>query len=75
VRRVQRLDLVGSLDVLAADVEVVLLTQLAADFADGGAHAAGVIFVAKIKEGLGNKRSLVRAGARPDGGFERCHGE
>ena len=58
LRRVQRLDLVGGLDALAADDEVVLAAQLAADFRDGGAHAARVFFVAEIEKGLGDKWSV-----------------
>jgi hypothetical protein len=42
---------------------------LGADFGDGGAHAAGVFFVAEIIKGLGDKWALMQACARPDGGF------
>ena len=73
-RWVQRLDLVGGLDALAADDEVVLASKLAANFGDSGAHAARVFFIAKIEKWLGDKWSGMQACARPDGGFERCHG-
>src|SRR5579862_675067 len=69
LRRVQRLDLLGSLDAFAADDEVVLASQLGADFGDGGAHAARVLFVAEIIKGLGDEWAGVQARARPDGRF------
>jgi hypothetical protein len=69
LRRVQRLDLFSSPDALAADDEVILASELAADFGDGGAHATGILFVAEIVEGLGDKWSLMDGRARPDGGF------
>ena len=69
LRRIQRLDLVGGLDALAADDEVIFAAQLAANFGDGGAHAARVLFVAEIEKRLGHKRSWMQARARPDGGF------
>ncbi len=69
LRRIQRLDFVGGLDALAADDEVVLASELAADFGDGGAHAAGVLFVAEIVKWLGDEWSRMQIGARPDGGF------
>jgi len=47
---------------------------LAADFRDGGAHAARVLFIAKIEKWLSDKWTGMHTGARPDGGFERCHG-
>jgi hypothetical protein len=47
---------------------------LGADLGDCGTHAAGVLFVAEIKKWLGNKWTGMQACARPDGGFERCHG-
>ena len=74
LRRVQGLDLVGGLDALAADDQVILAAELAADFRDGGAHAAGILFVAEIIEGLGDEWSLMQGRSRPDGGFKRCHG-
>src|SRR5579862_2480761 len=55
LRRIQRLDLVSRLDALAADDEVILAAKLSTDFGDGGAHAAGVFFVAEIIEGLGDE--------------------
>ncbi len=69
LRRVQRLDLVGGFDALAADDEVILAAELGADFGDGGTHLAGVLFVAEIVEGLGDEWALMKTGARPDGGF------
>ena len=57
LRRVQRLDLVGCLDALAADDEVILAAQLAAHFRDRGAHAARIVLVAEIIKGLGDERS------------------
>jgi hypothetical protein len=61
--------------VLAADDEVVLSAKLTADFRDRGAHAAGVLFIAKIEKGLGYKWSGMQAHARwPDGGLKYCHG-
>ena len=46
LRGIQGLDLVGGLDALAADDEVILAAELSADSLDGGAHLAGVVFVA-----------------------------
>ncbi len=69
LRRVQRLDLVGGLDALAADDEVILASELPADFGDGGAHAASILFVAEIVKRLGDEWSLMQGRARPDGGF------
>jgi hypothetical protein len=73
LRGIQRLDLFGSLDALAADDEVILAAELAANALDGGAHLAGVVFVAEIVKGLVDKRALMGRGARPDGGFQGCH--
>src|SRR5215469_3022712 len=67
--RVQRGDLVGGLDALAANDEVILAAKLAANFGDRGAHATGVFFIAEIEKGLGHKRSGMQRGAWPDGGF------
>jgi hypothetical protein len=50
LRRVQRFDLVRGLDALAADDEVILAAKLSANTFDGGAHFAGVVFVAEIVE-------------------------
>ena len=74
LRRVQGLDLVGGFDALAANDEVVFASKLGANFSDRGAHAARVLFIAKIKKWLSNKWTGMQACARPDGGFERCHG-
>ncbi len=74
-RGVQGLDLVGGFDALAADDEVILAAKLAAHSLDGGAHLAGVLFVAKIEEGLVDEWALMGGCcARPDGGFGDCHG-
>ena len=59
LRRIQRLDLVGSLDALAADDEVILAAKLAADALDGSAHLAGVVFLAEVEEGLVGERALM----------------
>jgi hypothetical protein len=59
---------------LAADDEVILAAELAANAFDRGAHLAGVIFVAEIVKGLVDKGTLMGRGARPDGGFGDCHG-
>jgi hypothetical protein len=61
LRRVQRLDLVGSPDALAADDRGRTRGPAGADFGDGGAHAAGVFFVAKIVKRLSNKWALMQA--------------
>jgi len=68
-RGVQGLDLVGSFDALAADDEVILAAELAANSFDSGAHLARVVFVAEIVKGLVDKRALMGGRARPDGGF------
>jgi hypothetical protein len=74
-RRIQRLDLVSRLNTLAADDEVILAAELSANALDGGAHLAGVFFLVEIVEGLVDEWSLMRGSARPDGGFEGCHGD
>src|SRR5208282_802685 len=48
LRGIQRLDLVGGLDALDADDEVILPSQLSAHAFDGGPHLACVVFVAEI---------------------------
>jgi hypothetical protein len=73
-RGIQRLDFVGGLDALAADDEVIFAAELAADALDGGAHIARVFFAAEIVKRLVDERALVSGCARPDGGFEGCHG-
>ena len=63
-------DLVGGADALAADDQVVLMTQLAADFGDGRAHAARVLFVAEVKKRFADKWSGMQVWTRrPDGCF------
>ncbi len=69
LRRVQRLDLVGCLDALAADDEVILVAQLSANLGDRGAHAARVVFVAKIKERLSHKCTLMQGSSAAGRGF------
>ncbi len=66
---IQGLDLVGGLDALASDDEVILTAKLSADALDGGAHFAGVVFLAEIEKGLVDEGALMGRGARPDGGF------
>src|ERR1700676_1162130 len=73
-RGIQRIDLVVSLDALAADDECILAAEVSADAFDGSAHLAGVFFLAEIVKGLVDEWSLVGRCARPDGGFEGCHG-
>jgi hypothetical protein len=68
--RVQRFYFVRSPDALASDDEVVLAAKLSAHFGDGGAHAARVLFIAKIKKGLTDEWSGMQARTRwSDGGF------
>src|SRR5438477_931891 len=50
------------------------MPKLATNFGYSGTHAARVLFAAKIKKWLSDKWSLMQARARPDGGFQRCHG-
>ncbi len=59
LRRIQGFDLVGGLDALASDDEVVLAAELATDSLDGGAHLAGVVFMAEVVEGLVDEGALV----------------
>ena len=73
LRRVQRFDLVGSLEPLAADDEVILVAQLSAHLGDGCTHAARILFIAEIEKGLGNKRTLMQRRARPYGRFSNRH--
>ena len=58
-RGIQRLDLVGGLDALAADDEVILAAELSADAFDGGAHFPRVVFVAEVVERLVDEGALM----------------
>ena len=68
-----RPDLVGRLDALAADDQIVLAAELSAHFFDGGAHLAHVLFAAEINKRLSDKRSLVEINARAWRSFEGRH--
>ena len=75
LRGIQRLDLVCGLDALAADDQIVFAAQLSANLGDGGAHVAGIFFVAEIEKRLGNEWGFVKISARwPDRSFGDCHG-
>src|SRR5579862_1132529 len=65
-RRIQRLDLVGSLDPLPADDQVILAAKLSAHSFDGSAHLARILFVAKIKKWLIDERALMGGCPWPD---------
>jgi hypothetical protein len=49
----------AGLDALAADDEVILAAELSAHAFDGGAHLAGVVFVAKIVKRFVDERALM----------------
>ena len=53
-------NLVGGLDALAADDQVVLAAQLATHFLDGGAHLAHVLFFGEIDECFIFERAFVQ---------------
>ncbi len=53
------LDLVRGLDALAADDEVILASELGAHFFDGGAHLAGIFFLAEINQRLVDERAFM----------------
>jgi hypothetical protein len=70
LRGIQGLDFVGGLDALAADDQVILAPELAADSLDGGAHLAGVVFFREIEKRLVDEGALVgRCARRPDREF------
>jgi hypothetical protein len=73
LRGIQRLDLVGGLDALAADDQVVFAAQFGADFLDGRAHGASVLFLAEIGKGFIRERGVGHAGG--DGRFHGSHKE
>ena len=66
-------DLVGGLDALAADDQVVLAAQLSAHFFDGGAHLAHVVFFGEIDERLILERAFVQADLQTRRGFHGGH--
>jgi hypothetical protein len=66
-------DLVGGLEALAADDQVVLAAELSADFLDGGAHLAHVVFFAEIDKRLILERTFVQADLQTRRGFHGCH--
>ena len=53
------LDLVRGLDALAADDEVILASELGAHFLNGGAHLAGVFFLAEINQRLVHEQAFM----------------
>ena len=75
--RVQRFDLAGGADALAADHQVVLAPQLRPHFLDGVAHGADVVVVAEIGQRLVAERALGRLDLRRRGGqnLGSSHGE
>ena len=66
-------DLLGGPDVLAADDQVVFAAQLRADFFDGVAHLAGVVFAAEINGWLVDERAFVQTDLQARGSFHGCH--
>jgi hypothetical protein len=61
-RGIQRLDLVGSLNALPADDEIVFAAELSAHTLDSRAHFAGIVFLAKIIKRLIDERARMRLG-------------
>ena len=73
LRRIQRFDLVLRLNALAADDEIILAAQLAANLVDGSTHFAGIFFLAEIGERLIREWALMKANLWSCGGFNGCH--
>src|ERR1700684_3850538 len=71
--RIDGTDLVRSLDALAADDQVILAAELSADFFDGGAHLAHVVFFSEIDKRLVFERALMQAELQTRRGFHGCH--
>src|ERR1700686_4040786 len=66
-------NLVGGLDALAADDQVVFAAELSAHFFDGGTHFADVIFFGEIDKGLVCECTLMKADLQTRRGFHGCH--
>src|SRR5215813_8433437 len=70
---IEGLDLLRGLDVFAAQDEVVLAAQLAANFFDRRAHLAGVFFAAEINRRLVAEWAFVQTDLQARRGFHGCH--
>jgi hypothetical protein len=67
------LDLLGGLDVFAADDQIELATQLAAHFFDSRTHLARIVFAAEVNRGLVAERTFVQADLQARRSFHGCH--
>src|SRR5208283_2771774 len=66
-------NLVGGLEALAADDQVILAAQLATYCTDGGAHFAHVVFFAEIDKRLILEQTFMKADMQTWWGFHGCH--